>query len=281
MGMSLRTTVTALAVGVLVSACADGGPDRAAGTGAAAPAPVDAGAVAIRVEYLGGYVSAMEIAARSPLVSVYGDGRVIADGPVPTGYPGPALPNVQEWRISPGEVAALAQRVLAADGDFGRPSVTDMPDTRFTVTTPDGVRQVTVYALTVDDRPAASLTDAQRAARAELLDVLTDLTDPPDESAAYKVASVAVFSLPYREPDPPDRAAPPVAWPGPALPGDRVGPDAAVGCVTVTGDAAATVLAAAATASQATPWTAAGRTWYLKFRPLLPDESSCADVARS
>ncbi|GIJ75386.1 hypothetical protein [Virgisporangium ochraceum] len=271
----MKLRLTALAVGMLVSACGGEGP---AGPESTPPAQVDAGALAIRVEYVGGFLPGIEVVSRPPLVSVYGDGRVIADGPVRASHPGPALPNVQEWRIPPAEVASLAGRVLAADGDFGRPTVTDMPDTRFTVTTTDGVRRVVVYALTVDDRATRSLTDAQRAARAKLLAVRNDLTDARDDPDAYPMASLAVFSLPYREPTPADRAAPPVAWTGPALPGDPVGPDGEVGCVTVTGDAAATVRAAAATANAATPWTADGRTWYLRFRPLLPGESGCADV---
>jgi len=29
----------------------------------------------------------------------------------------------------------------------------------------------------------------------------------------------------------------------------------------------------------ATPWTSGGKTWWLTLRPLLPDESGCADLA--
>ena len=39
------------------------------------------------------------------------------------------------------------------------------------------------------------------------------------------------------------------------------------------------VLATAAKANAATPWTSGGRTWSLHLRPLLPDESGCADLA--
>jgi hypothetical protein len=38
------------------------------------------------------------------------------------------------------------------------------------------------------------------------------------------------------------------------------------------------VLAAAATANAATPWDSGGTRWSVAFRPLLPDESGCADL---
>ena len=49
--------------------------------------------------------------------------------------------------------------------------------------------------------------------------------------------------------------------------------------MTATGDQAQAVLAAAGSANAATPWvTADGGRWSIAFRPLLPDESSCADL---
>jgi hypothetical protein len=138
-----------------------------------------------------------------------------------------------------------------------------------------------VYALDLaDDDAAHSLTDAQRAARAALRDVQDDLIEPRGAPGPFPASSLAVISVPYSAPEAPDPPAPAtVAWPGPALPGDPVGPGDAVGCVTVTGESAKAVLAAAATANAATPWTGGGKTWSLRFRPLLPDETGCADLA--
>jgi hypothetical protein len=280
-----RLAATALAALLVTSACADT-PYRAddGAVAAASPAAMFAGPdeVVIRVDRVGGYLPASEIAARLPVITVYSDGRAIAEGPVPEIWPGPALPNVQQWSIPPGEIEDLVRKALAAGVgstvDFGRPGVTDQADTRITVATTQGVKQTSVYALeTVDDVPARSLTAAQNAARRDLTYVLDELRKPRGEPRPNPTVSLAVVSVPYTPPDGP--ASAPVAWPGPALPGDPIGPGGQMGCVTVTGDAAKTVLAVAAEANAATPWTSGGRSWNLRFRPLLPDESGCADVA--
>jgi hypothetical protein len=53
-----------------------------------------------------------------------------------------------------------------------------------------------------------------------------------------------------------------------------------VGCVVVTGDEARAVATAAQRANARTPWTTPdGARWSLTFRPLLPDETGCADLA--
>jgi hypothetical protein len=286
--MRLPTRLGLAAASVLLGVSACGGTRNPA----AVPGPTDTAAVAgdglvIRVEHTGGLVPAAELAGRLPLVSVYGDGRVIMEGPVLTIYPAPALPNLQQLTVAPAEVARLARRALDAGvgsaTDFGRPSVTDLPDTRFTVTTGTGVRQSTVYALdTGPAGPDLGLTDAQRDARRKLTDLLDELLDPPAklaEPGPYPVSSLAAVATAYRPPDPSILPAPPpVAWPGPPLPGDPVGAD--VGCVSVTGDAAKAVLTATAVANSATPWTSGGATWNVRFRPLLPDETACVDLTR-
>ncbi|WP_204005731.1 hypothetical protein [Virgisporangium aurantiacum] len=281
------TALAALAVLLAASACARTPTAAGDTTTVASPdaAPVGADAVAIRVDSVGGYLPAIEIAARLPVITVYGDGRAIAEGPVPAIYPGPALPNVQQWRIAPTEVVALARKALAAgvgsEIDFGRPGVTDQPDTRFTVTTTQGVKQTSVYALDlVEEELLRSLSVAQSSARRELKYVLDELREPGRDSVPYAATSLAVVSVPYTGPNAPDLPAPPpVAWSGPALPGDPIGPGGQVGCVTVTGDAAKALLATAAQANAATPWAFGGKQWGLRFRPLLPDESGCADLA--
>jgi hypothetical protein len=49
--------------------------------------------------------------------------------------------------------------------------------------------------------------------------------------------------------------------------------------VVVGGDQATAVLAAAGNGNALTPWVGAdGSRWSVTFRPLLPDESGCADL---
>jgi hypothetical protein len=68
-----------------------------------------------------------------------------------------------------------------------------------------------------------------------------------------------------------------VTWPGPALPGKTTGPE--IGCVTATGAQAAAVLAAAGKVTAITPWLSGGKRWTVALRPLLPDETGCADLS--
>jgi hypothetical protein len=270
---------------LLLAGAACARPEEAAAPPPVDPGPIDADTVAIRVDHTGGYVPVTYIASRLPLVSVYGDGRVITEGPVPAIHPGPALPNVQQRRISPEDVTGLVRSALDAGVgsavDYGQPSVTDAPSTRFTVTTSEGVRRSEVYGLEItEDAPTAVLTDAQRAARKKLTALLDTLRDAPmavGPEEPYPVTALAAVAVAYQSPIPADQPA--VAWAGPALPGAEIGPAPRVGCVSMTGDAAKAVLASAAAANDATPWTSGGKTWSLQFRPLLPDESGCADLA--
>jgi hypothetical protein len=135
----------------------------------------------------------------------------------------------------------------------------------------------------VEDGPNAALTDAQRAARKKLTELIAELRDPPTATGpagSYPVPALAAIASPHTVPIPSDDPPPPaVAWAGPALPGEPLGTRADLTCVTVTGDAVKTVLASAEKATAATPWTSGGMTWSLRLRPLLPDESDCGDLA--
>jgi hypothetical protein len=276
---------------LLVTGC-DERRDGTVGPPPVEPGSVDAGTVAIRVEYVGGFVAPSDDASGLPDVSVYDDGRVVTRGPEPPvidDWYRPALPNVVLRRITPDSVAVLVRSALDAGvgsaTDFGRVGAqeVDLPSARFTVATADGVKRLDVDGLLMDDYDyELTLTEAQRAARQKLRAFWTELREPSmavGPSAPYPVSALAVIASPYPEQLPsylPTLAE--VAWPGPALPGQQLGPFAYMTCVTVTGDAVEPVLAAAETATDMTPWTWGGRRWKLALRPLLPDESGCADV---
>ncbi|MDG4820354.1 hypothetical protein O7635_00625 [Asanoa sp. WMMD1127] len=294
MGRSSWAAVAAVPLLVLASACA-----TQPAADAAPPAPPAAGAlgadeVALRVVHTGGFVTPQSIPGRVPALSIYGDGRVITEGPVPAIYPGPALPNLQQARISEADVDALVQRALDAGvgtaADLGQPPVADASTTRFLVNTGAQTRQTDAYALEMPDDGGA-LTGAQKTARKKLSDLLAALQDLPKtlgagavkEEGAYPAKSVAGIATPYVQPEALLEMQPPapVAWPGPALPGDRLNPNVEVFCVTATGDQAAAVLTAAAKANAATPWESGGKQWSVLLRPLLPDETAgCADLAK-
>ncbi|WP_222193963.1 hypothetical protein [Modestobacter italicus] len=276
-----------LVLALLLTACAEGG-----GTGTT-PAPVPEAvalpeaedALVLQVEQTGGFVTPEMLAGRLPIVSVYGDGRVVTQGPVIAIYPAPAWPNVQVQQADRSTVQELAERALAAGvdetADLGSPPLADAPSTRFTLVTEDGPITREVYALQ-EGVGAGGLTAEQEAARAELRELLDELTDlsttlgRDDAPTSYQPAAVAALARPWSAPAD-GTAQPELAWPGPALPGEPIAPG--VTCVTASGEQARALADAAQDATTLTPWVGAdGARWSITFRPLLPEESGCADL---
>ncbi|MGB2567838.1 hypothetical protein ACPFP2_05205 [Micromonospora citrea] len=276
--------VAVLPLVLLATACA-GQDDGDAGTRPAAPAyPGDA--VVLRIDHIGGFVTPATLATRLPSVAVYGDGRMITEGPVTLRYPGPALPNVQVTKLDAGEVARIVEQARAAGvgtaGDLGTPPVTDVPTTRFALLGATGVEETTAEALDMVEAETG-LSAAQRAAREKLRAFARSLTDTAttQDGAAttpYRPTALAAVAEPWVANDEAGRQAE-VAWPGPALPGAPLGTAGDLSCVTVSGEQVQQVLDAAAGANAATPWTSGGKRWTLTLRPLLPDEADCGDLA--
>jgi hypothetical protein len=256
--------------------------------------PVAPDALVLQVVRAGGLLPAGAAFRSVPSVSVYGDGRVVTEGPQIEIWPPPALPSVQLGRLDTAEVRRLVEagrELVDAQEDYGQPPVADAPTTAVVVH--DGDRRgvaaaVALEELTGDAGPAddAGLTAEQRAARERLRDYVREVQDAAASAPAraYDGGGLAVLAEAYggapegqglpadgmpAEELPPSEAA----WPGPALtPGS---------CVVVTGAQAAAVREAAASASVETRWTADGQVLRLAFRPLLPHERTCEDVQQS
>jgi hypothetical protein len=275
----------------LLTACARtdgaaGGPGSGEPSDPESSAPASADALVLRIERIGGFVAPDQMLGRLPVVSVYADGRVITQGPQIMIYPGPALPNVLVQQLDPATVGGLAGKAVAAGvrpgADLGQPNVADAPTTRITVAAPGGTRTLDAVALTEAQADDPRLTVAQRDARAKLAAFVQEVSDLSaasgmPEAVPYQPAAVAALARPYAKPEnglPEQPEA--TVWPGPALPGAAL--NGTTGCVTASGDDAAAVLAAAKKANQITPWTSGGKQWSVTFRPLLPDETGCADL---
>ena len=287
----LRGTLIAAAVPlvVLLGACARptaaGTPTDSAGSAgtpeSSAVASPGANDLVLRTETYGGFVAPDMVLGRFPQISVYGDGRVISEGPVPSIYPGPALPNLQVSMITPELVRQLVREGLSAGvrngTDLGQPGVADAPTTRVTVVTAGGKQVVTINALTEAPSNDRRLNGDQRSARARIAAYVKKLDALPKNTSAYTPTSVVVFASPWANPA--NGPVPPAqAWPGPALPGTDIDSATKAGCVAVTGAQTPKVLAAAKGASALTPWTTGSSKWKIVFRPLLPDENGCAAV---
>jgi hypothetical protein len=282
LGGARAAAVLVLLLGL--SACAERAGGGTAGPSEPSTAQLPADGLVLRVEYTGGFVMPSTIVSRLPMVSLYADGRLISEGPVAAIYPGPALPNVQVRQLDPAEVQALADEAVAAGvtetGDLGQPPIADAPNTRFTLVTASGTSVREVPALfETPEGSVSGVSEEQAAARAELSEFLGTLTDMALASTEpYVPDAMAAVATPWA--DPGDGLTPPeVPWPGPPLPGESTGAPLDVSCVTADAGQTAALLAAAADANAATPWvTPDGSRWSVVFRPLLPDETGCADL---
>ncbi|MDG4831571.1 hypothetical protein O7627_20025 [Solwaraspora sp. WMMD1047] len=274
---------------LLAAGCGQQGGDAGAQDAESAALSYPDDAVVFRMDHTGGFVTPAVVATRLPAVSVYGDGRVITQGPTTLIFPGPALPNLQVGTISAAELENLVVQARAVGvgsaSDLGTPPVADVTTTRFTVRGDKGVETLEVYALS-EATADSGLTADQQAAREKLREFAESLTSDSgplggvtgEESRPYVPTAIAAVAEPWVAAGDVGEQ-PELTWPGPELPGAPLGnADLGLGCVTVTGDEASKLLSAAEQANAATPWTSAGKRWTVTLRPLLPDETDCADL---
>lgn len=255
--------------------------------------PAVAGAPLLQLSFSGGFVPMGWDFANVPSLTVYEDGRAIVPGPVIAIYPGPALPNLQVEQISDDDLAAIVAAareagLLAAPPDYGMPNVTDVPTTFVTVTVDGQTYEHAAYALGMVDGeggpgmggegwPAADagLTEDQAAARAtlaEFIQTANELVGASGDGEPYPIEALAMFARPV-DTNVEGAVAPEtqvVPWPLETALAD------AAECTVVEGDAAQALLAALASANQATLFEQDGVTYGAWFRPLLPHEDGCA-----
>jgi len=279
--MTWRAPLVAAAAAVVVLAACGGSSSGGSPRGSGPPrAPTGADEVVLRVSLSGGFVRPAPSNA-FPEVTLYGDGRVIKRGPSTLQYPGPALANLVEFRLDEAGIRHVLRS--AADAgvldrrppDFGRLIAADVPSTVVTVRADGARHRVSVFGLGLDPKDWNDLSDEQRTNRERLRKLVAEVGDSgalrrfvqPGTERRYAPTAVAVFVSPAGTADGPTHA-----WPLPDF--------AATDCAVYDGADAATVLAAARTANDGDVWEAAGATYTVAFRPLLPDERTCADLSR-
>ena len=112
----------------------------------------------LRVEYTGGFIAPAFRLTSFPTFTLTGDGRVIVPGAQIALFPGPALPAVNERRLTAAGIQTVLKE-LASTGLFetsveyrgARNVVADAPDTVFTLHADGRDVVVTVYALGILD----------------------------------------------------------------------------------------------------------------------------------
>jgi hypothetical protein len=231
----------------------------------------------------------MGIVAAIPMTSVYGDGTWVKVAHVSSYRIGaaalPALSPATRGTMSVGTLDGLlsaardAGLVAGGDREYMPPGdlTLDYPETHVTVTAGGSTSRTFVYGLATHFDSLGPKVNAERAGIADFLDRL-DAAIRGTASAPYVAASVRVWTKPFAD----GAFAPaqtPVAWPlADGLQAFRArSAGDTVTCGVLTGPDATAVLAAAAKATDRTPWTSGGERFTVILRPLLPGESGCAE----
>jgi len=245
--------------------------------------PTGADDVVVRVSSGGALVPLEVSLAGLPELTLYGDGQLVSVDYEANTFPGPALPALRTTQLSDDEIQELLDKasqadILEGDIDYGTPNITDVGGTSVLINV-DGVQHSSsAYALGYDDE---TLTAEQVDARARLEGFIDEVSAAAGQSAvSYEADAVAVFVFDHQPIDGGDNPdASPVDWPF-ADPGSVPGSGTTgTPCFTLTGDEAGQAQELAAGADANTPWASNGAQYHLVFRPLLPDESGCDDLA--
>ena len=215
-----------------------------------------------------------------PFVVLYGDGRLIMQGPQIEIYPGPALPNLVVTQLSEGGVDQVLDWAVQAglagpDRQLGEPLL-DSGVTLFTINSSDGTHRTSVWDMAGSDAATAAVRQFQ--------DVLLNLrAHLPDDTSAddtpYEYDRIRIISFPV------DPEAPPepnlvsfMDWPLEtpiADLGTSLGEPDEYRCALVEDDDLETLKPPLAEANELTMWRSNDLAYQLYLHPLLPDEEPC------
>lgn len=283
--------LAAFAVSSLISGCGYAGGTTSTtgagpGGGDAIVYPTSADDLVFRVEFGGGLVPIEAIFTSMPMLAVYGDGRVISQGPIPEIYPGPALPNLQVAKLSP---AGMHQLLAAARDaglfemgiDYGQPAVADGSTTTFTIAADGKVFETSIYFLAAENASDAALSDAQVERRLRVVDFQAKFGDlagwlgeelGPVEPFEWRALSILIMAGDPPVVDPSGIEPRIVDWPladlatlGEVHPQGRR--------AVISGADLETVRPLVQRADALTFWKSGGAVYSLLLRPLLPDET--------
>ncbi|MEO7118211.1 MAG: hypothetical protein ABIZ34_04485 [Candidatus Limnocylindrales bacterium] len=249
--------------------------------------------VVLRISVDGGLAGPQGFARNIPQITLYGDGRVITNGPVDASYPGPALPNILVARISEHGVqtilaAAQQAGLLERDHHYDLGGIFDAQTTTFFLDAAGGRHRTSAYALGLesgmgDGLPPADELEARHVLsrfQATFLDLSSWLgADVVANDLPYAFDDLRIFVTPAEAGTDPDLPTQMLTWPlahplaefGEAYPMGE-----GVRCGTVAGVDLLTLLPRLQGSNQETRWSSDDQLYRLILRPLLPDEAGCA-----
>jgi len=242
----------------------------------------------LRMDVGGGFVAPAYELRRIPTWSLFGDGRVITEGPQIEIYPGPSLPSIQVQTITEEDIQAILEAaktagLLGPDRTYGQGCIADAPTTTFTVYADGTKHVVSAYALGMVPGSCPGEDTEARAKLARFSAKLSGLagwlpTGSLGQQDQFEFSEMRVYVQPYAGSPEPGLHQAALDWPlsDPLLSFGEA--DATYGdfrCGVVGGADLATLLPGAQRANELTPWRSGGADFSLIFRPLLPDEHTC------
>ncbi|MEU6039469.1 hypothetical protein ABZ801_29115 [Actinomadura sp. NPDC047616] len=261
---ALAGTIVLAACGSNVDKVTDQTSPPPSSTGAATAEPSSGERLVLRWRRTGG-IAGFGGPGALPDFSLYGDGRAIF---VPDGGDRRAT----EYRLRPDALRRLLDQARAAGLDRSRTiapdeQVMDAPVLEITM----GAARTRVVMPEEHDGP---VTRFQK----RLYPTGWAEGDQAGPGRPYRPARVAVLAGRFGADVGSGDGQGVKTWPlAPLDRGERV---AGGLCTVLTGRDAATAERLAASGSSATPWRSGAHLYSVRFRPLLPDETACADIAR-
>ena len=279
----------ALAVPLVVLSLLAGGCGRLTKAGSGGiDHPTGPADLVLRMDVGGGFVAPSYELRRIPTWSLFGDGRIITEGPQIEIYPGPALPSVQVQKITEDGIQAILEAAKAAgllgpDRTYDQGCVADVPTTTFTVYADGAKHIVSAYALGMVPGSCPGEDTEARAKLAAFAAKLSDLASwlpkgSLSEQGQFEASEMRVYVQPYAGSPEPGLHQTAMGWPLSDLLSSFGKADATYGdfrCGVVGGTDLAKLLPDAQRANELTPWRSGGADYSLIFRPLLPDEHTC------
>ncbi|GAC1415050.1 MAG: hypothetical protein NVSMB57_10540 [Actinomycetota bacterium] len=278
--MMLKLFIGSLgAVVAMVSCGKSGGAPRSHPAGEYAPTDV-----VLRVSNEGGLMLPEMRLNAYPSFTLLGDGRVFALGPQIEIYPPPALPNIVVRSLTSDGFSKVVEAARSAgldgaDARYDRQGVADAGWTTFAfLDEAHKTHRISAYALNIGGDQSGD-SDARKKLE-ELNRKLGSLEQwLPQGSAGsdsqYVSATMRVLFGPYvaRQGDPKQAAK---AWPlKTSLESFGKPYSDGLRCAVVEGEEHKQLIAAARSASSATPWTSGSKQYRVIFHPLFPGEAGC------
>ncbi|MGN6694321.1 MAG: hypothetical protein ACTHN0_09095 [Aquihabitans sp.] len=226
----------------------------------------------------GGFVPSEYVLRTVPLVTIYGDGRILRSADSNDSTLRPIA--LEQARIPDDELDAFLSD--AADSglfdpgtDFGDPSITDMASTTVTLRTGSGPHSVDVYALSADvDESIGGVTDEQLERRRQLQDLLARARSLGEDPTPYVPERVRATLIANGSQI--DAGAAPKDWPGPPISAfpEPAADGPGTSCLVIEGAEAAAVTTAAADNPDAL-WKVDGEVHQIVTAPLIPGQEGC------